>query len=139
MRLVGEKKEKINSYYLGSMYTSGRFRILLRGGVQPGLVLSRGVDVREILRHGTAFDDRAGWVSMMLLEWLRKQCNHPAQGPAFDDRAGPAADNAGLDDALVRLVALVAAPNPCARSEAERDFNGLCTHSCKAVARQLQS
>ena len=22
---------------------------------------------------------RAGWVSMLLLEWLRKQCNHPAQ------------------------------------------------------------
>ena len=23
---------------------------------------------------------RAGWISMLLLEWLRKQCNHPAQG-----------------------------------------------------------
>ena len=28
---------------------------------------------------------RAGWVSMLLLEWLRKECNHPAQG-----RAAPA-------------------------------------------------
>ena len=23
---------------------------------------------------------RAGWISMFLLEWLQKQCNHPAQG-----------------------------------------------------------
>ena len=23
---------------------------------------------------------RAGWISMLLLEWLRKPCNHPAQG-----------------------------------------------------------
>ena len=23
---------------------------------------------------------RAGWVSILLSEWLRKQCNHPAQG-----------------------------------------------------------
>ena len=25
---------------------------------------------------------RAGWISMLLLEWLTKQCNHPAQGLA---------------------------------------------------------
>ena len=25
---------------------------------------------------------RAGWISALLLEWLRKQCSHPAQGLA---------------------------------------------------------
>ena len=29
-------------------------------------------------RHVAPF--RAGWISMLLLKWLRKWCNHPAQG-----------------------------------------------------------
>ena len=30
---------------------------------------------------------RAGWISMLLFEWLRKQCDHPAQG-LLPPRAG---------------------------------------------------
>ena len=32
---------------------------------------------------------RAGWISVLLLEWLRKLCNHPAQGLTAADVFGP--------------------------------------------------
>ena len=35
---------------------------------------------RAITWRSIAACPRAGWVSMLLLEWLQKQCNHPAQG-----------------------------------------------------------
>ena len=35
---------------------------------------------RDLRRHGRVHPPpAAGWVSMLLLEWLRKHCNHPAQ------------------------------------------------------------
>ena len=37
---------------------------------------------------GPAMLPRAGWVSMLLLEWLRKQCNHPALQSATGHEVG---------------------------------------------------